>query len=142
MMLDEKGQISLEYLLIFTISLIILIVFTMPLSEMTIKNTLDISQAMDMKSDLSKLSQAIKQVYGQGQGSRQTVLINAPSSQKLDVGNNYVLCNLKLKDNSNKLIKFNFESNLGKSTIQLSKGDNEIIVEWPDGSKNMNIYKK
>lgn len=142
MMSDEKGQISLEYLLIFTISLIILIIFTLPLSEMTIKNTLDISQTLDMKSDLSKLSQAIKQVYGQGQGSRQTVLINSPSYQKLNIGNNYISCNLKLKDNSNKLIKLNFESNLDKSTISLSKGDNVMIVEWPEGSKNMKIYKQ
>lgn len=142
MMPDKRGQISLEYLLIFTISLIILIVFTLPLSEMTIKNTLDISQTVDMKSDLSKLSQAIKQVYGQGQGSRQTVLIHSPSSQKLNIGNNYISCNLKLKDNSNKLIKENFESNLDKSTISLSKGDNVVVVEWPDGSKNMKIYKQ
>lgn len=142
MMPDKRGQISLEYLLIFTISLIILIVFTLPLSEMTIKNTLDISQTVDMKSDLSKLSQAIKQVYGQGQGSRQTVLINSPSYQKLNIGNNYISCNLKLKDNSNKLIKLNFESNLDKSTISLSKGDNVVVVEWPDGSKNMKIYKQ
>ena len=46
MIKDDVGQISLEYMLIFTISLIILIVFTLPLAELTIKDTFDISDSV------------------------------------------------------------------------------------------------
>ena len=140
--MDSKGQVSLEYLLILTVSLLLLIVFTLPLTEMTIQNTLDVSDSMNMKSDLSKLSQAVKTVYGQGQGSRQSVNIVTKQSINLNINKNYMSCNLKLKDGSTKTVKENYNSNLKKSSIPLSKGTNTVIVEWPSGSYNMRIYKK
>ena len=42
MIKDNKGQISLEYLLIFAVSLIILIVFTLPLLQLGLENTMDV----------------------------------------------------------------------------------------------------
>ena len=47
---DNRGQVSLEYILIFTISLIFLIVFTFPLVETTIGDTVDVSDSLKMKS--------------------------------------------------------------------------------------------
>jgi uncharacterized protein (UPF0333 family) len=61
-MIDSRGQVSLEYLLIFVVSLILLIAFTLPLAELTIGNTLDVSETLNVKSDLSKVSQAIEEV--------------------------------------------------------------------------------
>ena len=81
MIKDNSGQVSLEYLLIFAISLIILVTFTLPLTELTIENTLDVSDTLDVKSDLSQLSQAICQVYGEGQGSKQTVTVQSSKLQ-------------------------------------------------------------
>lgn len=75
MIREDVGQISLEYMLIFTISLIILIVFTLPLAELTIKDTFDISDTLNTKNDVSKIAQAIKRVYGEGQGSKQVIHI-------------------------------------------------------------------
>ena len=142
MMMDSRGQVSLEYLLILAISLILLLVFTLPLTELTIQNTMDVSDAMNMKSDLSKLSHAIKTVYGQGQGSRQSVNIVTKQSVKLNIDNAHASCNLKLKGGSSKTVKENYDSNLKKTSIPLGKGSNTIIVEWPVGSYNMRIYKK
>ena len=141
MIKDNKGQISMEYLLLFAISLILLVVFTLPLTELTIENTLDVSDSLDMKSDLSKLSHAIQSVYGQGQGSRLSVNIISQASNRIDVTSSFVSCNLNLKNGQNKLIKINSKSNLGKTTIPISKGSNTIIVEWPEDSENMKIYK-
>lgn len=138
---DESGQISLEYLLIFAVSLLILIVFTLPLAEQSIQNTLDVSESMDMKSDLSKLSQAIESVYGQGQGSRQSVDIISKESCTLAIGSSYATCNIKLNDNSNKVIKVKYNSNLDKASLHVTKGTNTIIVDWPSDSENMKIYK-
>ena len=142
MMMDSRGQVSLEYLLILAISLILLLVFTLPLTELTIQNTMDGSDAMNMKSDLSKLSHAIKTVYGQGQGSRQSVNIVTMQSVKLNIDNGHASCNLKLKGGASKTVKENYDSNLKKTSIPLGKGSNTIIVEWPVGSYNMRIYKK
>ena len=141
MMMDNRGQVSLEYLLIFAISMILLIAFTLPLTDFTIQTTLDVSDSLDMKSDLSKLSQAIQTVYGQGQGSRQIVNIISQAPSKIYVTDSHVSCNLKLKDGSRKLVKVTSKSNLAKTTIPISEGTNTIVVEWPVGSETMNIHK-
>lgn len=142
MIKDNSGQVSLEYLLIFAISLIILVTFTLPLTELTIENTLDVSDTLDVKSDLSQLSQAICQVYGEGQGSKQTVTVQSSKPITLNIANSYVSSNLKLNNNENKLVKVKCNSNLDKSTLKLNKGANVIIVEWPMNSEKMIISKK
>ena len=73
MIREDKGQIALEYLLIFAFSLMLLIVFTLPLTEIVIEDTFDVSDSLTVKSQLVEISQAIKQVYGEGQGSKHTV---------------------------------------------------------------------
>jgi uncharacterized protein (UPF0333 family) len=140
MIKDNRGQISLEYMLIFAVSLILLMVFTLPMAEVTIRNTMDISDSLEVKSGLLELSHAIKQVYSQGQGSKQTVYIDAPSDIKINVGDSYVSCSLKLKDKSRKLIKVSQDSNLEKSSISLERGVNTLVVEWPENHGNMQIY--
>ena len=139
---DSKGQVALEYLLIFAVSLILLIVFTLPLTELTIENTLDVSDTLNAKSCLSKISQAIEKVYGQGQGSRQTADVVLSKDLKVNVASNCVSCTLKLKDGQSKTEKIYFKSTLEKSNLYLMKGENSIIVEWPENGENMQIFVK
>ena len=134
---ENHGQVSLEYLLIFTISLIILIAFTMPLVNKSMETTLDVSDSLKIKSDLSKIASAIKTVYGEGQGSKQTVNVYVPQSVKVNFESKYLSCNLKLKDKSNKYIKVPYKSNLESSSLTLKKGKNSVVVEWPAGSEKM-----
>ncbi len=140
MMLDNKGQTSLEYLLIVSVSLILLIVFTIPLTHVAVENTLDVSDALEVKSDLSKIAQAVEKVYGQGQGSKQSVKIDSSKDMKISISSNYISSNLKLKDSSSKVEKIYFKSTLQKSNLYVSKGENTIIVEWPINSEYMKIY--
>lgn len=140
MLRENKAQISLEYLLIFSVSLIILVAFTMPLLEFEIENTLDVSNSLKAKSDLSKISAAISQVYAEGQGSKQTVHINSDKAVKITIDRDSLSTNLKLNDKSNKVIKTQHTSNLEKSSINLKKGSNFIVVEWPAGSENIRIH--
>lgn len=136
---DSKGQVALEYLLIFAISLILLTVFTLPLTEQTIENTLDVSDSLNVKSDLSKISQAVQEVYGQGQGSKQTVSVVPSKDLKVSVEDNHISCSFKLKDGQIKEEKEYFKSTLEESDIYLKKGENSVVVEWPDNSENMQI---
>ncbi|MBE6500292.1 MAG: class III signal peptide-containing protein [Methanobrevibacter thaueri] len=136
----NKGQVALEYLLIFTISLIILLIFTLPLTQQSIENTLDISNTLNTKSDLSKIAQTIKQVHGEGQGSKQKINIQSDKNIELTIANNYISTNLNLTG-TNKQIKINYKSNLDKTNIQLSKGENILTVEWPINNEKMIIYK-
>jgi uncharacterized protein (UPF0333 family) len=141
MIKENRGQVALEYMLIFAISLILLVVFTLPLAEVGIEDTMDVSDTLKVKSDMSRLSHAIKEVYGQGQGSRQTINIDSSHEIKVNVANNYISCNLKLKDGTNKIIKLYFTSTLEKSNFYIHEGENSIIVDWPESGENMRIHQ-
>lgn len=141
-MRDSGGQISLEYLLIFSVSLIILVVFTLPLLEESMNNTFDVSDSIKMKSDLSKLAQAIKQVYGEGQGSKKTVSLYIDKSVKINIVDSHVSSKIKLKNNQYKEIRVNVKSNLETTSFKLAKGEKIFIIEWPENSQNMVIHQK
>lgn len=142
MLKDNGGQVSLEYLLIFSISLIILIAFTLPLLEESMNVTFDVSDSIKTKSDLSKIAQAIGMVYGQGQGSKKTVYLDIDKPVKIDVASNHVSSKIKLKNNQQKEIKINIKSNLKTSSFKLSKGEKVFVIEWPINDPNMVIYQK
>ncbi len=140
MMLDDRGQVSLEYILIFAVSLIILIAFTMPFLNETMSDTFDVSDSLKTKVDLSKIADAIKQVYGEGEGSKQTVSINVYKPVKIDVSNNQISSKIKLNNNQYKVEKINVHSKLKTGTFKLNKGKNSLVVEWPVGNENMILY--
>lgn len=142
MIKEDKGQISLEYLLIFAVSILILIAFTLPLTEFALEKTLDTSNTLNAKSELSKLSHAISQVYSEGQGSKQTLYLNLDESLNVKVTNSYLSTVCTMKDGKTKQLKLNHNSNLNSGSIFLDKGENKIIVEWPIGKGQMSIYKK
>lgn len=140
MMLDDRGQVSLEYILIFAVSLIILIAFTMPFLNETMSDTFDVSDSLKTKVDLSKIANAIKQVYGEGEGSKQTVSIDVYKPVKIDVSNNQISSKIKLNNNQYKVEKINVHSKLKTGTFKLNKGKNSLVVEWPVGNENMILY--
>ena len=90
MIKEDKGQVSLEYLLIFAVSIILLIAFTLPLAEIGLEKTLDVSNTMNAKGELSKLSNADSQVYGEGQGSKQTIYMGLDKSINVKITNSYL----------------------------------------------------
>lgn len=140
MIKDNKGQVSLEYLLIFAISIAILLVFTLPLTQQSIEDTVDVSNALDVKNDLSKIAHAIEKVYGEGQGSKEMVYIISPNKINIQLTDNQISCKLKLKSGSYKSMDEYCKSNLGKNSVTLNKGDNVLVVEWPEKSEKMIIY--
>ncbi|MBR5504367.1 MAG: class III signal peptide-containing protein [Methanobrevibacter sp.] len=141
-MMDSKGQVSLEYLLIFSVSLLILIVFTLPFLEESMDYTFDASDSIKAKADLSKIAHAIKEVYGQGQGSKQTVYLDVDKSVRIDIRDNHISSKIKLKNNNQKEIKIDVNSKLKSKTFKLSKGKKTFVIEWPEDSQNMVIYQK
>lgn len=142
MIKENNGQISLEYLLIFAISLIVLIAFTLPLAEIALENTLDVSNSLNVKNELSKLSNAINQVHGEGQGSKQTIYLSLNEPINVKLSNTYLVGAYIMHDGKTKEIKINYNSNLHSGSLFLDKGENEIIVEWPINDEKMIIYKK
>lgn len=142
MIKEDKGQVSIEYLLIFAVSLILLIAFTLPLAELSMEKTLDVSNSLNAKGELSKLSNAISQVYSEGQGSKQTVHLCLDKSINVKITNSYLSASYLMNDGKTKQFKLNHNSNLNSGSLFLDKGENKIIVEWPIDSGQMTVYKK
>ena len=142
MIKEDKGQVSLEYLLIFAVSIILLIAFTLPLAQFGMEKTLDVSNSMNAKGELSKLSNAISQVYSEGQGSKQTVYLDLDKSINVKITNSYLSAPYMMKDGKSKELKLNHNSNLNSGSLFLDEGENKIIVEWPVDSGQMSVYKK
>lgn len=138
--MDNRGQISLEYLLITVISLIVLIAFTLPLMDYGMGTALDVSDSLKVKSDLSDIALAVKTVYNEGQGSKQTVFLQPKEAVKVNVEGSYISSRAPLHDGGYKMVKVPCKSNLESSSVYLKKGSSTIIVEWPVNSENMMIY--
>ena len=139
MLREDKGQVSVEFMLIFAISLIILIVFTLPLADSAIGNTLDVANTLKVKSDMYEISSAVSQVYAEGQGSKRSVIIFSDSNIRITADKKCLSADLRLNDDSHKLIKSGHNSNLGNSLINIKKGKNIVVVEWPAGNEKMSI---
>ncbi|MCC7553205.1 MAG: hypothetical protein KO202_01750 [Methanobacteriaceae archaeon] len=129
-MLNEKGQLSLEFLLIFSLFLIFLITFTLPLTEESIKNNIEIEDAITTKYEILKLVDAINNLYNQGEGSKKTIFINLNKDTFVDIKDGTLKYNNK---------EFTLNNNISES-LYLKKGLNKITVSFPVNSETIELY--
>lgn len=142
MLKENNGQISVEYLFIFAIALILLTVFTLPLANLAIEKTTDISDAINVKSQLYKIADGINQVYGEGQGAKQSVNLELDQSINVNIYKKHLSAGVKFNDHSSKLIKVNHDADVISGILNLNKGKNTIVIEWLAESENIFISKK
>ncbi len=139
---ENQGQIAVEYLLIFAVSIMILIVFTLPLADLAINKTTDVSDALNVKSQLTKLASGINQVYGQGQGAKQTITLDLDQNVNINIYTHSISAKVIFNDKSSKLIKVSHDSDCISGILKLNKGKNTIVVEWPENQDRIAVYKK
>lgn len=139
---ENNGQISIEYLFIFTISLIILTVFTIPLADLAIEKTTEISNTLNVKSQLYKIADGINQVYGEGKGAKQSINLELDEKVNINIYRNHISASVKFNDKSSKLIKVSHECGDISGSLQLNKGKHTIIIQWPEDMENVVISKK
>ncbi len=139
---ENNGQISVEYLFIFAIALIILTIFTLPLANLAIEKTTDVSDAINVKSQLYKIASGINQVYSEGQGAKQTVNLELDQSVNVNIYKKHISATVKFNDKSSKLIRVNHDSDVISGVLKLDKGKNTVVIEWPVGSEKIFISKK
>jgi uncharacterized protein (UPF0333 family) len=139
---ENNGQISVEYLFIFAIALIILTIFTLPLANLAIEKTTDVSDAINVKSQLYKIASGINQVYSEGQGAKQTVNLELDQSVNVNIYKKHISATVKFNDKSSKLIRVNHDSDVSSGVLKLDKGKNTVVIEWPVGSEKIFISKK
>ncbi|OWT32502.1 hypothetical protein BGI41_07330 [Methanobrevibacter sp. 87.7] len=138
---SNRGQLSIEYLFIFIISLTLITIIFIPLISTSLDYTIDVTHVYNTKAELSEVVKGINEVYASGSGSKRVIFLTIPEDCIISFSYNKVSTSLKLSDNTIKNIELNTEcNNLNNPQIKLSKGFNKIIIEWPDNTSNIRIY--
>ena len=110
--LDRKGQISLEYILSSMIVIIIICLILIPILLTAIDYSNDIIDSINCKNELSKITDAIDYSSFSGKGSKRIVYVDFNQDVDIRFFNNgqkgFASINLPLSSGS-KLIKDSYE---------------------------------
>lgn len=133
--MENKGQVSAEYLLTVVVILIILASVSIPLVGKSVNDTMDISKSADVDNAVNSIANAVNLVYANGPGAKRTISVYMPITQTLTVnGGNLqmnVPLNTPLNGESSKNITANINYNVTINNPTFSKGWHTVTVTWP-----------
>lgn len=132
-----RGQSAIEYLLIFSVVLVIFAVITLgemvnPTAEAG-KDTLYLSQA---RSAADAIAGAVNSVYANGQGATKSVGFSIDQSWGLQLTENQLTISLEISDGTQNVessLRYGFNDNLQN----LSTGTYTVIAEWSGAQENI-----
>lgn len=143
--LDNKGQLSLEYILIAMVSILLVTLISIPILGLSIDYSFDVVDSLNAKSELSKITGAVDFCYNSGKGSKKIVLIDLKNDLEISLLNNgskgVAVADLDLSNNDSKRICLPFDCPFLNENIRLSKGFNKVLVEWSDDSGLIEVSK-
>ncbi|WP_295722250.1 hypothetical protein [uncultured Methanobrevibacter sp.] len=144
--LDElRGQLSLEYLFIFIISIILIISLIFPLIGIEFDYASDVTRSYQIKAELSQLANGINYVYATGSGSKRTIFVNIPEDIEINIysqnNKGFIQTEIILSDNNTKEIIVESKKTNINSNLFLYKGFNKVVIQWDDNSSNINVYR-
>lgn len=132
--MDDKGQISAEYLLLIVVVLIIISSVTIPLIGKSIDASNDVSAVADSRTTVNEIANAVNIVYANGPGAKRTLDVYIPKSNTTFMsGVNYVSLTVNLS-NGTKITNATTEYPLNNVTSTLSKRWYKVTVQWTDPS--------
>ena len=144
MILDNKGQLSLEYVLSSMIVILIISLISVPILLTAMDYSNDIIDSINAKSELSKITDAIDFCYASGKGSKRIVYVDLNRNVDIRLYNDgnkgFASIDLNLSDNS-KEITSSFDYNGLNENIHLSKGFNKITVIWDEDSNMIEVNR-
>ena len=142
--LDDKGQLSLEYVLSTMIVILIIGLISVPILLTAIDYSDDIIDSINSKAELSKITGAIDYCYASGEGSKRIVYVDLNNDINLRLSNNgntgIASIHLGLSSDSIEITDSFDYPNLNEN-IPLSRGFNKIVVEWKEDSNGIEVKK-
>ena len=144
MIIDKKGQLSLEYVLSSMIVILIISLISVPILLTAMDYSNDIIDSINAKSEFSKITDAIDFCYSSGKGSKRIVYVDLNRNMDIRLYNDgnkgFASIDLNLSDNS-KEITSSFDYNGLNENIHLSKGFNKITVIWDEDSNMIEVNR-
>lgn len=129
--MDNRGQISAEYLLLMVIIILILSAVTIPLASKSIDASNDVSQASDAKVAVESIADAANVVYANGPGAKRKITVYIPQDNMTFFFNSKgISTNVTLSDGSVKTVTATTEYPLSYAILTVSKGSKNVIIMW------------
>ncbi|MDR0912651.1 MAG: hypothetical protein LBM96_08665 [Methanobrevibacter sp.] len=139
-------------MLIVLISLILLITITLPIVSIAIDYSMDSSNIIETKSEVSKLINAVDMVYSRSGGSKELVVLNLPKATTLSFSNSsksqsasnqmdmgLASFSYMFSDGNEKTVEIDINAKNINTKLYLNEGLNKVIVYMDDNSKNINF---
>lgn len=139
--MENKGQASVEYLLLLVVILIIMAAVTIPLVGSSVDATMDVSTSSDTKNALQSVANAVNLVYANGPGAKRTISVYMPQNMNITYDSASNTINQKLVLSSqNKTINASVDYTVDITNPNPIKGWHQTQVEWPlNGTSNSPI---
>ncbi len=102
--MDEKGQASVEYVLLSLVFLIILGSVTIPLVSKSIDSSMDVSDTSNVNAAVNSIANAVGVVYANGPGAKRTINVYFPVSGTMSTNNNVLTMPVTLSNGTSKNI--------------------------------------
>ncbi|KUK00517.1 MAG: hypothetical protein AB7D17_02725 [Methanobacteriales archaeon] len=138
-MMDEKGQVSVEYLMLIFVAILILGTITLPLVGKAIDASNDVSRASDAKIAVETIANAADVVYANGPGAKRTVSFYIPQDGTLGCDNNMIYFTIKFSNNTMRNITAITQYNITSNSVQLTKGWHNATITWPINTRSIVI---
>lgn len=140
--MDDKGQISVEYLLLIVVILTILSTVTIPLVGQSIDAANDVSWTSDTKIAVESTANAVNIVHANGPGARRTFNVHIPqNNMTLRTSGREIFIVTMLSNGTSKNVSSATSHNLTTTSLNLTKGWRTLQVEWPIGQNRISISR-
>lgn len=137
--MENKGQISAEYLLTVVVILVIIATVSIPLVGKSVNDTMDISQSADVENTVNSIANAVNIVYANGPGSKRTISVYMPITLSLTTDGSTIQMSIPLNTNGPKLISAKINHNVTIPSPSFAKGWHNVTVTWPVADTTTNI---
>jgi len=135
--MEDKGQISAEYLLLIVVILVILNTVTIPLIGQSIDAANDVAWTFDAKVAVTTIANAVNIVHANGPGARRTLEIYIPrGGMNLQYNNR---SSLVLSNNIPKPVNSTVNYPVTINTATLNSGWHKVTVHWSTGITSINV---
>ncbi len=137
--MEDKGQVSAEYLFLILVILIILSAVTIPLVGRAIDASNDVSWASDAKIAVDAIANAANVVYANGPGAKRTLDVYIPRNTNLIVVNGTIIgLNITLT-NETRFINATTDYALNNTTIPVTEGWHKVQIKWTVGTNYIGV---
>ncbi|MEL7669250.1 hypothetical protein [Methanobacterium sp.] len=138
--MDNKGQLSVEYLLLLVVIFVVFGAMITYLVGPSIDSANDISDVSGASNAVNTIANAANIVYANGPNSKRTIQIYIPQDMIITTSYNGVSANITLSNGTIKTVSAKTSYPLQANTFNVSKGNKKALVRWYTGDPYLANY--